>query len=198
MKKQDKEETKKEVKPKRNLFKKGEVGFVVGITLIFLVIAGGAGGGYLLHLSNTSPAFCGTCHVMDKNVSSYMNSNHLDNVHFQAGVQCKDCHDYPVSAEIDSGVNFLVGNYSVGPDGELLKVEYDDQMCLDCHISYPFMARATDYLFRNPHNNHNGELECRTCHMSHEAQIDFCSSCHTNGGQRMIEDEATERGVMYQ
>ena len=198
MKKQEKEETKREVTPKRNPFKKGEVGFVVGIILIFLVIAGGASGGYLLHLSNTSPEFCGTCHVMEKNVSSYMNSNHLDNVHFQAGVQCKDCHDYPVSAEIASGVNFLVGNYSVGPDGELLKVEYDDQMCLDCHISDEFMARATDFLFRNPHDNHNGELECRTCHMSHEAQIDFCSSCHTNGGQRMIEDEATERGVMYQ
>ncbi len=197
MKKQDKEETKKEVKPKRNLFKKGEVGFVALIILIFLVIAGGASGGYLLHLSNTSPEFCSTCHVMDRNVSSYMTSNHLDNVHFQAGVQCKDCHDYPVSAEIASGVNFLVGNYSVGPDGELLKVEYDDQMCLDCHISVEFMARATDFLARNPHDNHNDDLNCRTCHMSHEAQIDFCSSCHTNGGQRMIEDEATERGVMY-
>ena len=134
---------------------------------------------------------------MDENVNSYLTSNHLDNVHLQAGVQCKDCHDYPVSAEISSGVNFLMGNYNVGPDGKLLKVQYDDQMCLDCHISYAFMGRATDYLFRNPHNNHNGELECRACHMSHEAQIDFCSSCHSNGGQRMIEDKTTDRGVIY-
>lgn len=188
MKKQNMEDNIKEGKPKRNLFKKGEIGFVIGIILIFLIIVGGASGGYLLHLSNTSPEFCGTCHIMEKNVNSYLTSNHLDNVHFQANVQCKDCHDYPVSAEISSGFNFLVGNYTVGPDGELLKVEYDDQMCLDCHISNEFMARATDFLYRNPHDNHNGELECRTCHMSHEAQIDFCSSCHNNGGQRMIED----------
>lgn len=197
MKEKDMVEKTKANKPKRNLFKKGEIGFVVGIILIFLVIAGGASGGYLLHLSNTSPEFCGTCHIMNRNVNSYLTSNHLDNVHFQAGVQCKDCHDYPVSAEFASGINFLVGNYSVGKDGELLKVQYDDQMCLDCHISYAFMAKATDFLYRNPHNNHNGELECRTCHMSHEAQIDFCSGCHSNGGQRMIEAESTERGVTY-
>lgn len=197
MKKQDSEAKKNEGKPKRNLFKKGEAGFVIGIILVFLVIAAGTSGGYLLHLSNTSPEFCGTCHIMEENVNSYLTSNHLDNVHLQAGVQCKDCHDYPVSAEISSGVNFLMGNYNVGPDGKLLKVQYDDQMCLDCHISYAFMGRATDYLFRNPHNNHNGELECRACHKSHEAQIDFCSSCHSNGGQRMIEDKTTARGVNY-
>lgn len=196
MEKDKTEEKDQNPKPKRNLFIKGEVGFVVGIILIFLVIAGGAGGGYLLHLSNTSPEFCGTCHVMDKNVNSYLTSNHLDNVHFQAGVQCKGCHDYPVSAEVASGVNFLTGNYQVDPNGDLLKVEYDDQMCLDCHISEEFMARATDFLPRNPHDNHNEDLECRTCHMSHEAQIDFCSSCHTNGGQRMIEDQQSSREVL--
>jgi hypothetical protein len=197
MKKNKTEEKNQNPKPKRNLFKKGEVGFVVVIILIFLVIVGGAGGGYLLHLSNTSPEFCSTCHVMDKNVNSYLTSNHLDNVHYQAGVQCKGCHDYSVSAEVASGVNFLMGNYRVDPNGDLLKVEYDDQMCLDCHISDAFLAKATDYLFRNPHNNHNEDLQCRSCHMSHEAQIDFCSGCHTNGGQRMIEDEPTDRGVIY-
>lgn len=196
MKKQHMGDNNKVGKPKRNLFKKGEIGFIVGIILIFLIIVGGTSGGYLLHLSNTSPEFCGTCHIMEKNVNSYLTSNHLDNVHFRAGVQCKGCHDYPVSAEISSGVNFLVGNYSVGPDGELLKVQYDDQMCLDCHISNEFMARATDFLYRNPHDNHNEDLTCRTCHMSHEAQIDFCSSCHNNGGQRMIEDMSTGREVL--
>ncbi|MAT41915.1 MAG: hypothetical protein CL609_06210 [Anaerolineaceae bacterium] len=197
MKNQDNEPKKNNGKLKQNLFKKVKISFGVGIILIFLVVAASASGGYLLHLSNTSPEFCGSCHLMDENVNSYLTSNHLDNVHFQAGVECKECHDYSVGAEISSGVNFLLGNYSVSPNGELLKVQYDDQMCLDCHISYEFMGRATDYLFRNPHNNHNGELECRACHMSHEEQIDFCSSCHSNGGQRMIEDETTEREITY-
>lgn len=168
---------------------KKQIWTIIGIVIAFLVIAGGATGGYLIHLSNTSPQFCATCHVMDKNVTSYLTSNHLDNIHSQANVQCKDCHDYPVSAEISSGINYVFGNYTVGTDGELLPVTYDNEMCLDCHISYEYIAMSTDFLYRNPHKSHNGDLECKTCHVSHGEQIDYCSTCHDNGGQRLVGDE---------
>ena len=38
---------------------------------------------------------------------------------------------------------------------------------------------------------------CLQCHISHGEQVDYCSSCHENGGQRMIEDpvEAGQREV---
>lgn len=168
---------------------------VVGIAAIVLaIVAVGTGtGGYLVHLSNTSPEFCASCHVMQKNVTSYLSSNDLDHVHAQANVQCKECHDYSVPAEITSGVRYITGNYTVGADGELLPVAYSDEMCLKCHISDDFLANATDFLHRNPHKSHNGELACKTCHVSHGDQINYCGSCHDNGGQRMTGEEIVSR-----
>jgi nitrate/TMAO reductase-like tetraheme cytochrome c subunit len=176
--------------------KKKHVWTILGIVILFLVIAGGATSGYLIHLSNTSPEFCSTCHIMDYNVNSYLTSNDLDNLHYQAGVECKECHDYPVKAEITSGIKFLVGDYTVDAEGKLLPVTYDNTMCLKCHISYKHLATSTDFLTKNPHNSHNGELACKTCHVSHGDQIDYCSQCHDNGDQRMIGGEIEPRGTI--
>ncbi len=52
-----------------------------------------------------------------------------------------------------------------------------DKMCLKYHISYEHIANQTDYLVRNPHLNHWPEPACRTCHVSHGEQIDYCSEC---------------------
>jgi cytochrome c nitrite reductase small subunit len=169
---------------------------IIGICAFVVLVLGGAGGGYLIHLSNTSPEFCMTCHIMKPNVISYLTSNDLDNVHYQAGVQCKECHDYPLSAEIVSGFNFVFGNYHVTDEGELWPVTYDDDMCLQCHISREHMGQSTDYLYRNPHKYHSGYPSCKTCHVSHGAQIDFCSGCHDNGNQRMVGEEYEPRGTI--
>jgi nitrate/TMAO reductase-like tetraheme cytochrome c subunit len=167
----------------------------IGIVVAVLAIIGlGVGaGGYVIHLSDTSPEFCGICHVMDKNVKSYLSSNNMDRVHAQANVQCKDCHDYPLSAEISSGINYIIGNYSVNAKGELMPVTFGDEMCLKCHISDDHLAKATDFLHRNPHKNHNGELDCKVCHISHGKQINYCGTCHDNGGQRMTGEENISR-----
>lgn len=150
----------------------------------------------MIHQSDTNPNFCASCHIMQPNVSSYLTSNHLDQIHEQAGVECKDCHDYPVSAEINSGINFLIGNYEVNEAGILLKRTYSTEMCLDCHISEKHLATKTDFLFRNPHLSHWGYLPCSDCHVSHGEQIDFCSDCHDNGGQRMTGDPIEARGII--
>jgi nitrate/TMAO reductase-like tetraheme cytochrome c subunit len=168
---------------------KKQIWIIVGIVILFVIVAGGTTGGYLIHQSNTNPEFCATCHIMGKNVTSYLTSNNLDNVHAQANVECKDCHNYPVSSEISSGINYVLGNYKVNKEGQLLPVSYDDDLCFKCHISYDHVALSTDLLHRNPHKNHNGELECKTCHISHGEQIDYCSTCHDNGGQRMDGDK---------
>ena len=176
--------------PKKN--KKKATWTVIGIVVLALVVVGGATGGYLIHLSNTSPEFCATCHIMEPNVNSYLTSNNLDNIHNQANVECKECHDYPVSAEISSGIKFITGNYTVDTDGKLLPVEYTDEMCLDCHISYDYVAEQTDWLERNPHDSHNGQLACNTCHVSHGEQIDYCATCHDHGEQEMIGSDDPE------
>ena len=140
----------------------------------------------ILHQSDVNPNFCSTCHIMEPYVDSYLTSNHLDNVHAQANVQCKQCHsDYDIPAEIESGIKFITGNY----DKDMPQRRFDDHVCTQCHISMEFLAKTTDYLRRNPHASHWPDLKCRSCHISHGEQIDYCSECHENGGQRMIEDE---------
>ncbi len=193
--KQEPEKKEEEVKKVKNKKKMGAWA-IIGIIVLALVVVGGAAGGYMVHLSNTSPEFCATCHIMEPNVTSYLTSTDLDNVHEQANVGCKECHDYPVSAEVSSGVKFLLGNYVVGTDGKLLPRTYDNDMCLKCHISYEHVATLTDFLAKNPHQNHNGQLPCKTCHVSHGAQIDYCSQCHDNGGQRMVGEEIEPRGTI--
>ena len=191
----EKAEVKEPVKQTRTNKKKG-VWTVIGIIAAVLLVVGVAGGSYLVHLSNTSPEFCATCHIMDRNVTSYLTSTDLDNLHQQANVGCKDCHDYPIPAEIRSGFNFIFGNYTVDEIGDLLQVTYDDDMCLHCHISPEFVATATDFLSKNPHNSHNGMMSCKTCHVSHGAQIDYCAQCHDNGNQRMVGDDRVPRGTI--
>jgi len=193
---EEKEEEKiKKKKRVKNNKKLGAVA-IIGIVLAALVVVSGAGGGYLIHLSNTSPEFCATCHIMQPNVTSYLTSNNMDNIHAQANVECKQCHDYPLKSEIISGFKYLAGNYPVDAEGKLLPVKYTDTMCLECHISYDYVAQQTDFLIRNPHDNHNGRLSCSTCHLSHAEQIDYCSECHDNGGHRMTGEPRLPRGTI--
>jgi hypothetical protein len=168
------------------------IGANVAVVVIAVLFAAGS---YVVHLSNTSPQFCGTCHIMQPNVTSYLTSPNLDHVHQQAGVQCKDCHDYPLSAEIKSGINFLTGNYMVDKSGNLQAVKFSETMCTKCHISEQHVATLTDFLARNPHDSHNGQLPCNTCHISHGEQIDYCGQCHDNGGQRLIGQPVQSRST---
>jgi nitrate/TMAO reductase-like tetraheme cytochrome c subunit len=172
-----------------------KVSLIANIVIVVLLIVG-FGGMAVIHESDTNPNFCGTCHLMQPQVTSYLTNNHMDNFHMRANVECKQCHDYSVVAEATSGVNFLIGNYEVNKDGALLQRKYPDSMCFKCHVSYTSIANQTSFLPRNPHSNHNGQLHCYECHISHGAQIDYCSGCHENCGQRMIEDSAKPRPSM--
>ena len=178
------------------IIKKIGVWPIIGIIAIVLIAVGGTGGGYALHLSNTDPEFCASCHPMENNVRTYLSSNYLANIHYQAGVTCKDCHSYPVSAEVTSGINYFLGNYSVLPNGDLAPVKFSNEMCLKCHISYAHLAVLTDYLAANPHQSHYGDLPCSTCHVSHGPQIDYCGECHQNTEQRMLDEPIKPRGTI--
>ncbi len=146
----------------------------------------------IVHQSDTNPSFCATCHIMEKNVNSYLTGTNLDRVHEMANVECKECHEYPLPAEIASGIKFITGNYEVGEDGELPKRTYDNSMCLQCHISYDFVQAKTADMEKDPHNSHLGELACSTCHVSHGEQVDYCATCHDNGDQDMIKAPVVE------
>jgi nitrate/TMAO reductase-like tetraheme cytochrome c subunit len=166
-------------------------GVVFGLIVIGLI------SGYVIHQSDTNPQFCGLCHVMQKNVQSYLSGRSLDSVHAQAGVQCKQCHDYPLTAEIASGIKFLIGDYEVmSVDNPVLpKKKYSDEMCLKCHISPSYVASQTDFLAKNPHQSHWTDLKCSTCHISHGEQVDYCDKCHDNGGQRLTGAAVKPRSI---
>lgn len=157
-----------------------KISVIANCTLVALIVFA-LGGKAVIHQSDTNPQFCATCHLMEPYVDSYLNSDNLDNVHAQAGVECKECHDYPISAEIESGIKYITGNY----DPVLSRRKFGDEMCVQCHISMEYMAIQTDFLTRNPHLSHWPDMRCTICHVSHGEQEDYCSGCHDNGGQRM-------------
>jgi len=168
------------------------IGILVGVLALF-----GGVGGAALYQSNTNPEFCATCHVMKPNVESYLTSNHLDNVHYRAGVQCKDCHDVTLGEEIQFGIDAVTGNYQILEDGTLPKREFDDEFCTKCHISKEWVALGTDWLGSwNPHTDSMGTFSCQTCHISHGEQINLCATCHANrSAQRMIENRDTPHKI---
>jgi hypothetical protein len=135
---------------------------------------------------------CAICHNIKSHVESYLNGRTLDNVHKQASVGCKDCHvDYTLWKEIKSAYRYISGN----DETVLFKRKFPQTMCTRCHISIEYLAVKTDFLPRNPHESHFPELECGQCHRSHEKQIDYCSRCHDNGGQRMTGEKPKERNL---
>ena len=156
---------------------------------IIAIVAAVFGGMEVIHQSDTNPLFCASCHNMEKHVDSYLHSDNLDAIHAKASVQCKDCHDYTIAAEIDSGIKYVTGNY----DPSMPKRKFSQDMCLKCHISLEYHADRTDFLTRNPHFSHWPDLQCTSCHISHGEQVDYCSQCHENGGQRLTGGEIVPR-----
>ncbi len=170
-------------------FNWGKFAIIANIVLI-VGIGIGLASMAIIHQSDTNPNFCATCHNMESYVDSYLNGHTMDNVHAEAGVQCKECHSaYDIPAEIESGIKFITGNY----DKSMPQRKFGDEVCNQCHISMEYIALQTDFLFRNPHASHWPDLKCRSCHISHGEQIDYCSECHDNGGQRMTGGEIFPR-----
>jgi len=144
------------------------------------------------HRSRTDAEFCSNCHNMTAHVTSYLESSHMDAVHRQAKVGCKDCHfDYSVVDEVRSVIDFVFGNY----EETFRRHRFADDMCNGCHVGLEFQAAKTDHLRRNPHRGHYPDLRCGACHLAHDRQIDYCGRCHDNGGQRMTGDPVVERAT---
>lgn len=132
--------------------------------------------------ARTNPEFCASCHVMRRYVDSYQSSNLMDNIHKRANVGCRDCHtDYSLAHEASTVWRYITRAYQP----TLGRRTFDQAMCTRCHISLAYHADRTDYLVRNPHLSHWPDLACGDCHVAHGAQIDYCSYCHDNGGQRL-------------
>ncbi len=154
------------------------------LILIMLAVINiiGVGAWSFENYSRANPEFCTSCHLMQGHVNSYVQGTFMDNVHKRAGVGCKDCHStYSYWDEVQSAIKYISGDY----ERVLSRRKVEDTMCLQCHVSMAYQAARTDFLTRNPHLSHWPELRCGSCHLSHDKQVDYCSRCHENGGQRM-------------
>ncbi|MGQ9665821.1 MAG: cytochrome c3 family protein [Anaerolineae bacterium] len=160
--------------------KKGMRGFAarhgIAITIIvaLFVLLIAANGVYALWKASYNPSFCGICHIIRPYVESYRSSQHTDNIHYQANVGCKECHETSPIGALQEVVAYVTRNY----DNPLRERKVESDMCLKCHRSYQSLAARTAHLSRNPHDSHWPNLRCTLCHKVHRPSQNYCAQCH--------------------
>lgn len=160
-----------EQKPKKKLTRK-KILIILLCVLVFFVA-----GGIAVVKASDNPAFCSTfCHNMKPMYNSYKHSNLLANAHAKAGVVCHDCHQDSLSVKAQEGVKYITSNY----ENPMKTRKFSKNMCLKCH-NYKKVIAKTNFKESNPHQSHNGELECNKCHKMHEPSTVYCSKCHSFG-----------------
>lgn len=158
-------------------------GLPTAVVVVLLLAVGATGvAAYNYH---DSPEFCGTCHIMQSYVDTYVDDemHYLANKHAAAGVTCMDCHsDYELPDQVDGLITYIEGDYR----DPLRRRKFDNEMCFGCHNhdSYEEIAARTATIWelaanRNPHDSpHYENLECNVCHRSHRESEIYCSECH--------------------
>ena len=135
---------------------------------------------------SSTPAFCGTCHVMAPYYESWEMSSH-------ANIACVDCHIPPgITAELRKKYEALsmVARYFTATYGTNPWTEVEDGACLECHERRLLAGREVfgDVLFdHGPHLTElrrGMKLQCTSCHSqivqgSHiSVTATTCTLCH--------------------
>jgi len=78
--------------------------------------------------------------------------------HKAVGVECSSCHkEAPPKQAVPTVV------------------------CTGCHGDYDAIAKRSEKVEPNPHDSHEGKLDCAVCHHSHKESELYCSRCHAFG-----------------
>lgn len=77
--------------------------------------------------------------------------------HIAKGMDCTACHD-----------------------GDGPKKPVTGEKCLSCHQSFDEVAKRTQDMDPNPHDNHQTlqNISCTECHKGHTKDVVFCQQCH--------------------
>ncbi len=175
---------------------------VVGVIAVVAVVAGI--GGMIWH---DQPSFCNAiCHdPMDTYVESYYSgdSTCLVTAHADSGLTCLQCHEAKIDEQVGEATAWVSGGYTTDENGYIV----DDSVhiattdfCLQCHNKDDIVAATADYngnVGYNPHESHNGTLECGDCHSMHGTSTLYCNSCHDLGTPDGWGDVLDERDVGF-
>lgn len=165
-------------KNKKKFFTKKKV--LIGIGLLIVVMFGS---GFAVLKASENPSFCGFCHNMDSYLASYEEGSLLAKKHADEDIGCQDCHEETLGKKIKKGVKFVTGNYETPME----KRDFGTmEFCLDCHndpekVEKDFETVKAETVFEdgsNPHENHNGDLDCNVCHNMHQKSEVLCQDCH--------------------
>jgi nitrate/TMAO reductase-like tetraheme cytochrome c subunit len=148
---------------------------VLLITFVVLVVFG-VGGAAGVQKASDNPAFCTLCHNMQSYYDSWNNSNLLANKHAAAGVTCHQCHESSFAVQAEEGFKFITGNFKTPLD----KRNFSNELCLKCHTDFESIKAKTNFEDSNPHESHQGKLDCNKCHNMHQMSQVFCTECHFN------------------
>ena len=159
-------------------------GYVVALAVgIGLILSYGA-----MEASST-PAFCGTCHVMKPYYASWEVSDHSE-------IACVDCHIPPgITAELRKKYEAaaMVARYFTGTYGMNPWTEVEDSACLECHERRLLKGKVLFGSVLFDHGPHLTELRrgkrlrCTSCHSqivqgSHITVTQTtCTLCHFKG-----------------
>jgi cytochrome c nitrite reductase small subunit len=151
---------------------------IVTIIVLAVVVLGGVGAVGLWQYHET-PQFCGTCHIMDPYVTSWLESDYGAYAHAIEDVTCLECHVPTLDQQVNELVVYMQGDFEV----PLEEREYPMEFCFDCHEpnehgSYEEVVELTADLELNPHGSHLGEMDCDICHKMHGLSVDYCAQCH--------------------
>ncbi len=155
---------------------------IVVAVLAAAFVVGGAGG-VAFWRYHEEPQFCATCHIMQPYLDSWQASDLGADYHRLFDLECLDCHVPTLEQQAHELVVYLQSDYEV----PLQELKYPKEECLQCHEhgSYEELAERTAHfeslIGANPHDSHNGELECGLCHKMHRESEDYCAQCHAWG-----------------
>jgi hypothetical protein len=135
--------------------------------------------------THRNPRFCNAiCHSpMDPYVNGYYSgdNNVLITAHAKKNVICLDCHEPKLSEQINEGIHWVTGNFS---DPLQPRKFATRAFCLrsGCHDNNDIIKALENWGGDegvNPHDSHQGQLDCYNCHSVHHQSVMFCDECHS-------------------
>lgn len=160
---------------------------ILGTIAVFIVAVGVA-----FTVWHEQPSFCNAiCHSpMDSYVKGYYSGDTklLVTAHSATGNECLDCHEPTLGKQMEEGMKWLQGDFKDPLKASRIgTVEF----CFQCHNDgnastgmewEEIVSSTVDYggTARNPHESHQGLIDCGQCHKMHGSSNLYCKKCHSD------------------